>query len=92
MPAETACLECHSRLLFAQLLLTDTRESFPKLGRELTPGSPRRCFLEILTCPGDGSSWARWADRPDDPLRRLDPKNLAWLDGQVDNPPIIRSP
>jgi hypothetical protein len=66
-------------MLYEQRLLTDTEVSFPKLGRERTAASPHKSYLQVMTCPGDGKSWARWLDRPADPLRRFDAKNIAWL-------------
>jgi hypothetical protein len=33
------------------------------------------------TCAEDESKWARWHDRPDDPLRRIKmtPDTLRWI-------------
>jgi hypothetical protein len=67
-------------MLFEQLMLTNTKDSFPKLGREVTAATPTTCYLQVMTCPGDGKSFARWLDLPDAPLRRFDHKSLAWLD------------
>jgi hypothetical protein len=78
--ATVMCPACLKFVLYEQMLLADTAASFPKLGRRRTAVTPSTLYLQVMTCPGDGKSFARWFDRPDDPLRRFDPKNVVWLD------------
>jgi hypothetical protein len=39
------CPECMKFMLFEQLMLTNTKDSFPKLGREVTEATPTTCYL-----------------------------------------------
>jgi hypothetical protein len=76
---ERVCAECGGPAS-EELLLTDTSISFPALGRELSADSPTRCCLQIFVCETDGVTFARWLDRPDEPLRRFDRQGFRWTD------------
>jgi hypothetical protein len=75
-----ACPACGAQLDNEELHLTDTTITFPLLGRELSPDSPKRTCLQLFTCSADGSRWAGWLDQPDEGLRRieLNSETMRW--------------
>jgi hypothetical protein len=76
------CPSCGIELTNMELALMDAKLSFPTLGRELREDSPSRVCLQVFTCQWDGSRWARWHDRPADPLRQIEmsPKTVRWVE------------
>jgi hypothetical protein len=62
-----------------ELWLMNTALAFPKLGRQVDAASAERCCLEIFACGVEGHTYARWHDRPEEPLRPIDAERLLWI-------------
>jgi hypothetical protein len=80
--ASEPCPACGAPLDYVELHLTDTKTSFPLLGRELLADSPTRTCLQVFTCLEDGLKWARWHDHQSDQLRqiKMTPETIAWVE------------